>query len=95
MKFNKGFFDSNSENKFKLWTHMSTEVALNQELLLNSSFFKRSKKETELTQREFFLTKKFLYYKKSPQDTKIRGAMMLKHVRMEYSVPKGYQYPKI
>jgi calcium-dependent protein kinase len=74
---------------------MSTEEALSEELLLSASFFKRSKKETELTQREFYLTRKFLYYKKTTDDAKIRGAMQLKNVRMEYSVPQGYVYPKI
>lgn len=90
MKFNKGFFDNLDETKFKLWVHITDEQAEAEPLILQTSFYKRSKKETTLTKREFFLTEKFLYYKKSMQDNKIRGAMMLKDVRMEYTVPAGF-----
>lgn len=95
MKFNKGFFDSREQSKFKLWRHLAKEKVDEEPLLLNSTFYKRSKKGTKLAEREFFLTKKFLYYKKSQDDSKIRGVMMLKNVRLEYSIPQGYTYPKI
>lgn len=95
MKFTRGFFDSDDISSFKLWTHLPQEKLLNEEIILTSNFIKKSKTEKEMTKRSFFLTPRFIYYKKTLEDPKIRGSLSLKHVRLEYKVPEGHAYPKI
>jgi len=94
MKFNQGFFDNTTQGKFKLWIPITNEQAREGKLLQQASFFKMPKNKLDMTKRHFYLTEKYLYYKKSIIDSRIRGGMLLKNVRLEYSVPKGYKYPK-
>jgi hypothetical protein len=88
MEFISSFFDRNDPENFKLWRSMTPEEIDQDQILHRETFFKRSKKDVELTQRTFFLTHKFLFYKKNESDTKIRGVMELEWVRVEYFTPQ-------
>lgn len=48
-----------------------------------------------MSERFFILKKSCLLYKKNQSDPKTRGTLYLENVRMEYSFPKGYVYPKV
>lgn len=88
MEFVSSFFDTPNSESFKLWRSMSPDEIEEGQIIHSDNFFKRSKKDIELTQRKFFLTHKFLFYKKNESDTKIRGAMELEWVRVEYTYPE-------
>jgi hypothetical protein len=79
-----GFFDEVNHSEFKLWVSNHNEDLLEQLVLSSAVWHKRSKSAKDLSRRLFCLTKTHLYYKKSAHDTKIRGIMPLKFVRVCY-----------
>ena len=96
MKFQKGFFDIENLEKFKLWHKKPVKPNTEEEpILLSSAFFKKSNQEEEMSERFFILKKSSLLYKKDQSDPKIRRTLYLENTRMEYSVPEGYLYPKV
>lgn len=81
----EGFFDEVNDSEYRLWVTIDSEVLEQQPVLAGAIWHKRSKSAQELSKRFFCLTKNTLYYKKNAQDTKIRGSMSLKFVRVCYS----------
>lgn len=84
MSFIEGFFDEENAHHYKLWSSKYEPSLLDEEVLSNAAYGKRSKNAKDLAERCFILTPKHLYYKKSETDDKIRGVMELKFARTEF-----------
>lgn len=80
----EGFFDELNDPEYKLWTSNHDPALSKEEVIGVATWAKRSKRQEELAERCFCLTKHHLYYKKNLSDTKIRGAMSLKFARVAY-----------
>lgn len=84
MSFIEGFFDDESISNYKLWSSKYDPEILKEPILATSVWGKRSKNAHQLAERCFILTPNHLYYKKRPDDNKIRGVMNLKFARTEF-----------
>lgn len=84
MSFIEGFFDDDSATNYKLWSSKYDPDILKENVLATSLWGKRSKNAHQLAERCFILTPNHLYYKKRPNDEKIRGVMNLKFARTEF-----------
>lgn len=84
MSFIEGFFDEENADHYKLWQSKYDPSILEEEIISIAPYGKRSKNAKELAERCFVLTRKFLYYKKSEDDDKIRGVMDLNFTRTEF-----------
>lgn len=84
MSFIEGFFDDESISNYKLWSSKYNPEILKEPILATNLYGKRSKNAQQLAERCFILTPNHLYYKKRPDDNKIRGVMELKFARTEF-----------
>jgi hypothetical protein len=84
MSFIEGFFDDENAHHYKLWSSKHDPSLLDEEIISQAAYGKRSKNAQDLAERCFILTPKHLYYKKSESDSKIRGVMELKFARTEF-----------
>ncbi len=80
----ESFFDK-EEPGFKLWSKKVSDLTINpEEVIFEGFLFKINRETNKKKKRYFVLTKKKLYYLKSKDSKKIRGAMDLDWVRVEY-----------
>lgn len=84
MSFIEGFFDDETISNYKLWSSKYDPEILKEPILTVDVWGKRSKNAHQLAERCFILTPNHLYYKKRPDDSKIRGVMNLKFARTEF-----------
>lgn len=84
MSFIDGFFDQENSQNYKLWSSKHDPSILEEEIISIGPYGKRSKNAKDLAERSFVLTKRYLYYKKSDKDEKIRGVMDLQFTRTEF-----------
>ena len=87
MSFIEGIFDLTAEQqaqnpeKAKLWKKVSKGDFKEEDVIISGSIGKKRSRETTITDRVFYLTSKSLFYKKSREETKMRGKMDLKWTR--------------
>jgi serine/threonine protein kinase len=88
-QFIESFFDDNALG-FKLWSKKVSDVKLdNEDIIFKGNMLKMNRKNSKLKERFFILTNKNFYYLKSNKNTKIRGVMDTKWVRVEYIIEES------
>jgi serine/threonine protein kinase len=88
-QFVESFFDDNAPG-FKLWSKKVADVKLDsEEIVYKGNMLKMNRKNSKLKERYFILTNKNFYYLKSNKNTKIRGVMDTKWVRVEYIIEES------
>ena len=82
--FIESFFDSNDVD-FKLWSKEGANLKISDDnVIYKGQMLKINRKNNKTKPRFFVLTKDFLYYLKSDTNSKVRGFMSTKWVRVQY-----------
>lgn len=81
-QFIESFFDTNVSD-FKLWSkNVQNHVIDESQVIFKGEMMKVNRKKKKTKQRYFVLTPDYLYYLKSEGNSKIRGIMATKWVRV-------------
>ena len=95
MKFTRSIFDDCPPAQFKLWYKPQNKEFNDEEAVMKAWFGKKDKQDSdEIVRRWYYLTKTCIYYKKSPEDEKIRGILDLKFTRVYCQVLDNPLYEK-
>lgn len=103
MSFSQSIFDTKNVEKlkeYKLWNRKLPGLKISDSISYSLLAAKKAKTGESFDLRPFYTTKTgFLYYKKSPESSKIRGAMDLKWARVRFeklsaqeSIETEFQY---
>jgi len=83
--FVKSIFDDKSNPKFRLWNKPECDFE-DDEIIFHAPFAKKKSHDSdEMEERIYFLTKSYIFYKKSLEDSQVRSVLDLKMTRLHYT----------